>query len=109
MGSPAETLFESIAAELGIETEMGKAALIEALHNIQLFDRKQHDYGPHNISLWGELGLAVRCTDKVMRLRNLLDVARSPKNESLLDSWADLANYGIIGQLVNKGIWPTIK
>lgn len=33
----------------------------------ELMIRKQRDYGSDNISAWGELGVAVRLTDKVAR------------------------------------------
>lgn len=98
-----------LAQTLGIKTELGRAALRIAIQNIQLFDGKQQDYGPNNIALWGDLGVAVRATDKVMRLRNILISGQEPNNESIEDSFADLANYGIIGQLIRRGIWPVIK
>ncbi len=107
---------QSLAARLGIKTEMGKAALRQALQNVQLFDKKQQDYGNLNIGLWAELGVVVRCTDKIMRLRNLLlngDGTPSSRNpavaEPLEDTFADLSNYGLIGQLIRKGIWPLVK
>ena len=57
---------------------------------------KQLDYGPGNISSWGEIGVAVRLTDKVERLRNLLMSGRKPENESIRDTALDIANYGLI-------------
>lgn len=67
--------------------------------------RKQMDYGPGNIALWEELGVAVRLTDKVERLRNLFRSGRKPKNESIRDTFLDIANYGIIGLLLLDGQW----
>lgn len=69
--------------------------------------RKQNDYGPGNISEFGELGCLVRATDKYKRLKNLLydNPDRETQNESLEDSWIDWANYGIIALMVRRGIW----
>ena len=66
---------------------------------------KQADYGPGNIAKFGELGVLVRASDKVERLTNLLQSGREPNHESLDDSWLDLANYGLIGLMVRRGLW----
>ena len=74
-----------------------------------LLIRKHHDYGPKNISQspGGPLnGLRVRMWDKVARINNLIDTGKDAKNESLEDSFADLANYSIIALMVLKGKWP---
>lgn len=71
--------------------------------------RKHHDYGPKNIS-WspgGPLnGLRVRMWDKMARINNLIESGATPENESLKDSFQDLANYSIIAMLVLDGKWP---
>ncbi|NPA76854.1 MAG: hypothetical protein GXN93_03820 [Candidatus Diapherotrites archaeon] len=76
--------------------------------NFALFMRKQLDYGPRNIADFGELGVLIRVNDKVQRLRNLLFGNKNPQNESIYDSWRDIANYGLIGQLVHEEIWPGV-
>ena len=71
--------------------------------------RKHRDYGPKNISLapGGPLnGLRVRMWDKTARINNLMDNASDPQNESLKDSFQDLANYAIIAMMVLDGKWP---
>ena len=71
--------------------------------------RKHHDYGPTNISRspGGPLnGLRVRMWDKIARINTLIDAGVDPANESLRDSFVDLANYGIIATLVIDGRWP---
>ncbi len=110
--SPIETRvvtqsIQDLAKQLGLKTEMGLEALKIALANIQTLDRKQQDYGPGNISAFGELGLLVRCNDKIERLKNLWATGRlnDPENESTTDSWLDLSNYGIIATLIRLGIW----
>lgn len=69
---------------------------------------KHEDYGPKNISQspGGPLnGLNVRMYDKLARLDNLLSNNKTPKNESLRDTFIDLANYAIIGLLVIDNKW----
>jgi hypothetical protein len=77
--------------------------------NADLLLEKHHDYGPKNISTapGGPLnGLRVRMHDKLARINNLIDNDLDPENESLRDSFVDLANYAMIGLLVMDGEWP---
>jgi len=72
--------------------------------------KKQNDYGPKNISNapGGPLnGLRVRIFDKVSRINNLLDTGVTPENESLRDSFVDLANYALIALMVLDGNWDS--
>ena len=83
----------------------------------QMFARKHMDYGLNNIALGGDLnnkedkkfsltGLAIRLTDKISRLKNLLINGKSfVKAESMEDTFIDIANYGIIGLLVGRNKW----
>lgn len=59
--------------------------------------KKQADYGPENIRRFGRQGLMVRCHDKVARLENLLASNRQPQNETVHDTYMDLAGYSAIG------------
>lgn len=69
-----------------------------------LMIRKQADYGHQNITEFGELGVLVRANDKIARLRNLLwHNQGEPKNESIEDTWRDLANYAIIALMLRRG------
>lgn len=71
--------------------------------------RKHQDYGPGNIgnAPGGALnGLRVRIHDKTARINHLLDTGADPENESLRDSFLDLANYALIAMLVLDGAWP---
>lgn len=65
---------------------------------------KQHDYGHSNIVDFGEYGVLVRANDKMARLKNLLSPLgeTQPKNETIEDSWKDLANYAIIALMVRR-------
>lgn len=74
----------------------------------ELLIKKQKDYGPKNISLapGGPLnGLRVRMFDKLARINNLVDTGATPENESLRDSFMDLANYAIIAMMVLDNKW----
>ena len=71
--------------------------------------KKQNDYGPTNISRspGGPLnGLRVRMHDKISRINHLIDNDVDPENESLKDSFLDLANYSIIAMMVLDQKWP---
>lgn len=70
---------------------------------------KHKDYGPTNISQspGGPLnGLRVRMWDKFARINHLIDSGATPENESLKDSFLDMANYAIIAMLVLDKEWP---
>lgn len=70
---------------------------------------KHKDYGPKNIAFapGGALnGLRVRMHDKLSRINHLIDSGAEPQNESLKDSFLDLANYAIIAMLVLDEEWP---
>jgi len=83
----------------------------------EMFARKHLDYGLNNIALGGDLtnekdktfsltGLAIRLTDKVSRLKNLIVHGRNyVKGEGIEDTFIDIANYGIIGMLVGRDKW----
>lgn len=75
---------------------------------VELLLKKHKDYGPKNISdsPGGAInGLRVRMHDKLARINNLYDTLKVPENESLEDSFRDLANYAIIGIMVLQGKW----
>jgi hypothetical protein len=74
--------------------------------------KKQEDYGPLNIALapGGAMnGLRVRMYDKLARLNNMADKSGTPNYESIEDTFIDLANYAIIGLLVQRGQWEGIE
>lgn len=72
----------------------------------ELVISKQKDYGTKNIlnSPFGpEQGLVTREYDKLARLANLLSSGKKPKNESIEDSWKDVAGYALIALMVRRG------
>ncbi len=83
----------------------------------ELFLKKQHDYGPGNISVGTMLqtedevhlsltGLWFRMNDKIQRLKNMLMSKRdSAVDEPLEDAYLDVSNYGIMATIVKNGKW----
>ena len=84
----------------------------------EMFASKHLDYGLSNIALGGDIvnnegdkkfsltGLAIRLTDKVSRLRNLMVNGKNyVEGEGMEDTFIDVANYGIIGLLVGRNQW----
>jgi hypothetical protein len=57
---------------------------------------KQRDYGHDNIARFGVLGLVVRLSDKAARLINLIGRGDAAVNESLADTWLDIAGYCVL-------------
>jgi len=76
----------------------------------EILIKKQLDYGPGNINNapGGALnGLLVRMNDKMERLKHLVYHADGePQNESIDDSFLDIANYAVIAMMVRNGSWP---
>lgn len=99
--------FTTLCTNLNVQTTAAKEALIVALENILLLDKKQLDYGSKNISEFGVFGCVVRMSDKHARLANLFVQRRNrPVNESIEDTFRDISNYSIIALLVANGKWP---
>ena len=99
-GDPYEAMF----AELGLQTDMAKEAFRIFCENIRLMDTKQQDYGSGNISAFGEFGVLVRLNDKMERLKNLNKMP-SVKNESIEDTYQDIANYAVIALMIRRNLW----
>jgi hypothetical protein len=77
---------------------------------LEILYKKHEDYGPMNIAgaPGGAMnGLRVRMYDKLARLSHLGD-SDTPNYESIEDTLVDLANYAIIGLLVQRGQWEGI-
>lgn len=76
-----------------------------------LMVRKQSDYGPHavNNAPGGALqGINVRLHDKMCRVANLLAKGGEAQvsDESILDTYRDMANYAVIAVMYMEGTWP---
>lgn len=91
-------------------TDFEDVVLETATELVELLIKKHKDYGPLNIANapGGALnGLRVRLHDKLSRLNHLVDKGADPQNESLEDTFKDIANYAIIALLVSRGQWPS--
>ena len=93
---------------MDLDSEFIKAVGITFDEAEKLLLKKHKEYGPKNISgsPGGALnGLRVRIHDKLARINNLYDSGSTPENESLRDSFIDMANYAIIALLVLDDKW----
>ena len=97
----------AIAQALGCVNTVSADFLRIALENTLLFDRKQSDYGPHNIRKGGIFGCILRSSDKFERLFHLFNnKRRKATNESIRDSLRDISNYMIIAVMLDNKQWP---
>lgn len=100
----------NVNAGISVNGDMTPEYFEEALDSVldemrELMISKQKDYGSKNIMEFGEYGVLVRANDKMARLKNLLQAGKEPNNESVEDSWLDLANYAVIALMVRRGIF----
>lgn len=104
-----EGIADYVARVLDLKSEIATGYLAVAFDNATLCDRKQLDYGPRNISGFGVFGVLVRMNDKFERLKTLHadgQKRRKPKNESIRDTYRDIANYAVISLMLQGGLWP---
>ena len=91
--NPKPRYFEDAVYELA--TEIAELVIV-----------KQRDYGHDNINAFGLMGIVVRSSDKVARLRNLIKeretTHREPLNESVQDTLMDTAGYSILGLMLER-------
>jgi hypothetical protein len=89
-----------------IEEKM--SLLLESL--FETFKKKQASYGKGNIAKFGEKGVFIRMNDKMERLFNMVwkDKPNPLKDESVDDTYLDLADYALISLLVRHGEWDKI-
>ena len=76
---------------------------------LTVFINKHKDYGKNNILDTGELGILFRINDKVKRLQNLISKEQQPKNESVNDTWLDIAVYAVIAILLREGYFKKLE
>lgn len=100
-----EGLVDYVYEALGCREQQTRYTIARLLDYAVLFDKKQHDYGPENISKFGEAGVVIRLYDKVARLINLSRRDEKPSNEAVEDTWRDVLGYGVIGLMCHRGEW----
>ncbi len=76
---------------------------------LKIFIRKNKDYGKGNILDTGELGIAFRISDKLNRIKNLLITKQRPENETMQESWLDIAVYAVIAVMYLRGWFQRLQ
>lgn len=76
---------------------------------LQMFLKKHRDYGKGNILAVKELGIALRITEKIERLKNLMLSDQAPANESIDETWTDVAVYAVIAILYRRGWFEKLE
>lgn len=98
--------------------ELYRSFKIIQAEQLELFCKKCLDYGTENIAAGTQLqdsesikfslqGIWFRISDKINRWKNLMFGSKElqPANESISDTFQDIANYAMIAQLVYRGKW----
>jgi hypothetical protein len=87
------------------------------MEQYDLFCAKMSNYGKGNIMLGGDVsneedrilalkGITIRLNDKTNRLINLLlKNKENVVNESVIDTFQDIINYGIIAMIIERQKW----
>ena len=70
-----------------------------------LIREKNKMYGDENVVKMGKEGILFRIEEKLERIRHLLKTDQNPEKESIEDSWKDIANFGLIGLMLERGKW----
>ena len=70
----------------------------------ELLKKKNKTYGDNNVVKMGKLGVLTRVEEKIERLRNMIKKNIESK-ESKEDTWKDIAGFGIIGIMLERGKW----
>ena len=93
------------------DKDQGQDKVAEALVFLyNLMKDRNASYGDENISHLGPKGVYVRISDKTNRLKHIVwdggpFVPSYANNETLKDTFMDLAGYAIIGYLLAEGGW----
>lgn len=108
-------LAKMMIEDLNLTTDLAQAVVPILIQNLATLERKQLDYGPHNLIKFGVNGVVVRMSDKLERIinlrkRNQVEKAQGIEmptfNEPLSDSFLDLANYAMMAYVMDRGLWP---
>jgi hypothetical protein len=103
-----ESDLEHVVAMLGLKTAVATNFLKLALENVVLFDNKQQDYGPRNMSAFGTFGVVVRMNDEFEMLKTLFGKKRRRRaiNEAVLKAFRDISNLALIAYMIETKQWP---
>ena len=82
---------------------------IDGIHKIcrDIAQKKNHDYGDNNLTVFGVKGNLVRASDKLARLKTLIwdKVDQEVVDEKVLDTVYDLVNYATYLAMMLSGKW----
>ena len=70
-----------------------------------LLREKNKMYGDENVVKMGKGGVLFRIEEKVERLKHLIKTNQNPEKETMEDTWKDIANFGIIGLMLERNKW----
>lgn len=76
---------------------------------MQMFLKKHRDYGKGNILSIEEYGILLRSSEKIERLKHLLKNNADPANESIEETWIDIAVYAILAILYRRGQFQKLE
>ena len=75
---------------------------------LDMFLKKHKDYGKGNILSVRELGIALRISEKIERIKHMQANGNKPSNESIEETWIDIANYAVIAILLERGDFESL-
>ena|SRR3989344_3139688 len=70
----------------------------------ELLIKKNKTYGDNNIVKMGKLGVLTRIEEKIERIKHMIN-NNVRDDESIEDSWQDIAGFGIIGLMLERNKW----
>ncbi|PIR61811.1 MAG: hypothetical protein COU66_01875 [Candidatus Pacebacteria bacterium CG10_big_fil_rev_8_21_14_0_10_44_11] len=76
---------------------------------LEMFIKKHQDYGKGNILSNKELGIAMRVSEKIERLKHLLISQQKPTNETIEETWIDIAVYAIIAVMYRRSWFQKLE
>ena len=76
---------------------------------LEMFLKKHRDYGKGNILANKELGIAMRVSEKVERLKHLLMSGNTPSNETIEETWIDIGVYSVLAVLLRREQFQTLE
>lgn len=76
---------------------------------LDMFLKKHKDYGKGNILSVKELGIALRISEKIERIKHLMTKGEDPANESVEETWIDIGTYAVIAMLLRRGWFEKLE
>ena len=70
----------------------------------EILKKKNRTYGDNNIIKMGKIGILTRIEEQIERLKHMIQ-NNIEDIESKEDAWKDIAGFGIIGTMLERGKW----